>query len=485
MVALLILRTAWLSDDAYITLRVVDNFFHGYGLRWNIGERVQVYTHPLWLLLLLTGRGLTGEVFYTTTLLGAVLSLLAVGTLGLGRARSPWRLLWLGLFLCGSRTFLSYATAGLENPLLHLLLSGFLVVYLREGRLLPLALFAGLALITRLDSALLFGPPLLHAAFRAWQADRRRALRDLLLGLAPLLLWELFALFYYGMAVPNTAYAKLNTGIPAGALLRQGLRYLHNLARWDPPSAVAIVCGLLVAARGPDARPRLCAAGLLLHLLYVIRIGGDFMSGRFLAAPLVCALGLLLRAPLPQGRGRLAWLGLAPLPLLCLASRAPGSYPEWLAGRRPPLYAHGIADERVHYYPTTGLLARRPEPRKSYLPHFGIRLREQGRRVVVENCIGQVGYHAGPTVHILDNYALADPLLARLPVPGGRILRIGHFRRDVPAGYEETLLSGRNQIRDRRLAAFYDELCLLTRAPLLASGRLRAILRLNLYRGLP
>ena len=43
-----ILRAAWLADDAYITIRAVDNLVHGWGPRWNVAERVQVYTHPLW-----------------------------------------------------------------------------------------------------------------------------------------------------------------------------------------------------------------------------------------------------------------------------------------------------------------------------------------------------------------------------------------------------------------------------------------------------
>ena len=42
--ALFVLVNAWVSEDAYITLRVIDNFFNGYGLRWNINERVQVDT---------------------------------------------------------------------------------------------------------------------------------------------------------------------------------------------------------------------------------------------------------------------------------------------------------------------------------------------------------------------------------------------------------------------------------------------------------
>jgi arabinofuranosyltransferase len=47
-----LIRTAWLSDDAYITFRTADNVIHGYGLVWNTAERVQTYTHPLWLALI-------------------------------------------------------------------------------------------------------------------------------------------------------------------------------------------------------------------------------------------------------------------------------------------------------------------------------------------------------------------------------------------------------------------------------------------------
>ena len=38
----LLLRTAWLSDDGLITLRTVLNLTHGYGLTFNIAERVPI-----------------------------------------------------------------------------------------------------------------------------------------------------------------------------------------------------------------------------------------------------------------------------------------------------------------------------------------------------------------------------------------------------------------------------------------------------------
>ncbi len=58
-----VLRAAWLSDDSYITLRTIDNFWNGYGLRWNVIERVQTFTDPLWMLLLAAAYGVTREAF--------------------------------------------------------------------------------------------------------------------------------------------------------------------------------------------------------------------------------------------------------------------------------------------------------------------------------------------------------------------------------------------------------------------------------------
>src|SRR5262245_10428589 len=49
---LLVIRNAWVSDDAIITFRVVENFLAGYGLGYNPYIRVQAFTHPLWMLLI-------------------------------------------------------------------------------------------------------------------------------------------------------------------------------------------------------------------------------------------------------------------------------------------------------------------------------------------------------------------------------------------------------------------------------------------------
>src|SRR5437588_7170203 len=73
-----LIKNAWLSDDGFITLRTVYNFIHGFGLTWNIDERVQTYTHPLWMFLLSGSYFFVRSVYFSSLLLSLGVSMLAV-----------------------------------------------------------------------------------------------------------------------------------------------------------------------------------------------------------------------------------------------------------------------------------------------------------------------------------------------------------------------------------------------------------------------
>ena len=90
-------------------------------------------------------------------------------------------------------------------------------------------------------------------------------------------------------------------------------------------------------------------------------------------------------------------------------------------------------------------------------------------------------FYAGPEVHIVDALALTDPLLARLPPYYQKEWTAGHLERLVPDGYIETQLSGRNELVDPKLNAYYDKLALVTRGPLFSRDwtRMGEIWRFN------
>jgi arabinofuranosyltransferase len=476
-----VIKTAWLSDDALITMRTVDNVVSGYGPRWNVAERVQAYTHPLWMLLLAIPYSVTREAFFTTLSVSIGLSLLAVWIV-LFRVAASWRTAVVGgiVFMC-SKAFVDYSTSGLENPLSHVLMAIFLWAYWKERRLIELWGLAGLIMLSRLDLALLVLPALV---VRSLEHDRRTALRATAVGLVPIVAWEIFSLVYYGSLVPNTAYAKLQTGAATGALLAQGFVYLLDSVGSDPTTLLAIVAFASAAVITDPRRHWPIALGIVLYLAYIVRIGGDFMSGRFMSVLVLCAVAMFVH---------IRWrLPASVLPVLSIVLLIPGVF----ATTRAPLTSafrtfpsdpelavevSGISDERAVYFREAGLLRwtrDAPLPLTQGAKH-GLAARAAGG-VIVSGQVGYFGYHAGPGVHVVDEFGLGDPLLARLPAKPG--WRIGHYLREVPEGYVETLERDRNMIRDPNIARLYEQVRTVTRAPLWSRRRWRAIVDLNLGR---
>ncbi len=476
-----VIRNAWISEDAYITLRTVDNFIHGYGLTWNPGERVQTYTHPLWMLLLSAIYYFTHEVYYSTLFLSIAISLLAVILFAFQIVGN--RIAILGItVLIFSKAFVDYSTSGLENPLSNLILTLFFLIYLRRKAnfktLFFLFLLTALSLVNRLDTVLLFLPPLVYVLFKTRRAN---GLFAAVLGLSPFIAWEIFSLFYYGFPFPNTAYAKLNTGITDIQLIRQGLLYLLNSVQADPLTLLIIVLGIIIPLRKPNKCFLPFSLGIILYLIYVVKIGGCFMSGRFLGVPLFCAVMILCSCRVILSNRQMLIIFSA-IVLVGLISPHPT-----LFGRRDYKIsdagwdANGIADERAFYYSQSGLLqsGRANKLMSDPWVRAGKQARAEGIDLVVSVRIGLFGFFAGPRVHIIDLLALGDPLLSRLPALENPKWRVGHFQRLIPKGYVETLQTGENQLDDKNLAEYYDKLALITRGKLWDLTRLVTIWNMN------
>ncbi len=486
----LVVRNAWLSDDAYITFRTVDNFVHGYGLTWNVAERVQTYTHPLWMFLLAGAYALTGEIYFTSLLLSIAISV-GAAILLVRTVPTRWQAAVVAGILACSKAAVDYATSGLENPLTHLLLVGFLALYVRgdfaSRRLFWLALLAALGMTNRMDTALLYTPALLYAW--ASSAERGKGLLALALGGLPFALWEGFSLLYYGFPFPNTAYAKLNAGLIARrALVQAGLAYLHNSLRADPVTLTVIGAGAAATTTRRAWRRIPVTAGVALYLAYVVYVGGDFMSGRFLSAPLIATLAALPPTRLPPStRPRLGTVCIAAVVALSAASpfsplRAGGAQGGRTGFERGWVRGRGIIDERANYYHNTGLLRALTLPPGTLPDHDwaleGRAARAAGPSVVVKGSVGFFGYFAGPEVYVVDLLGLGNALLARLP-PAESDWVVGHFGRVMPEGYVASLEKGENRLADPNLARYYDALMLVIRGPLFDAARLRAIWAFN------
>lgn len=483
--ALLLVRSSWLSEDAYITFRTVDNFIHGHGLRWNVADRVQVYTHPLWMMLLSGFALFTRELYFTTYIVCMSCTLGTVYLYGARVARSAGTVL-LGIGALGlSRAFVDYSTGGLENPLTHLLLVTFAWQFLRppgsRHRFFLVWLLGTLGALNRLDSVLLFAPGMAWVFWREEMPWKRRFLIASL-GVSPLMVWEVFSLFYYGFPFPNTAYAKLNTGVPRAALLKQGVAYTLNMFQNDPLALILLAGGVILPAVSGFRRLMPFGMGLCLYLGYILWIGGDYMSGRFFTGPILMAVIILGQLNLPVGSagtvlGGLLVFGLgslAPVPTYAIGR----DYATTGTVRRDP---NKVIDERASYHAETTLLGVRRGYAGARIDYVLPRAAAHYAPIVINrSAIGQMGYFSGPGVHLLDVNALADPLLARLPARDNPDWWIGHFERVPPIGYHETLESGENRIDAPDIALYWEKIRLITRGPLFDGERLRTVVALNL-----
>jgi len=494
----LALCNGWLVDDAYITFRVSENFVNGYGARWNISERVQVYTHPLWMMLFTIAHWFTRETYYTAIFLSWIVSIICVGVVAF-KLRSGFRgavFVLLGIIM--SKSFMDYSSSGLENPLTHLILTLFAFAYLElkesPRKVFFLTLAMSLAIVNRHDSILLLFPA---AALTFWINRSWPALGTVLLGAVPFFLWEATSLVYYGFLVPNTAWAKLNTGLSHEILFRTAENYYLQSFMFDHVTLLVLLVSVVCSFVFRCARLWVFGIGLLLHLLYILRIGGDFMSGRFFSSAFLLALIVLSRMKWHLLPRRTYLLILASVVLAGVTNRFPTFAVNTLSGYAEEQEAfntyRNVKDERAFYYRNTGFLAglkRSRWPDMSWRD-LGEQLRDQRTKAFSYYAIGLLGYYAGPDVHILDVMALGDPLLARLTYSDserqGETLGVqthpdfmpGHLQRGTPVGYMETLESGENRIENPELREYYDALCLVTKGPIWTRERWRAIWQLN------
>jgi len=482
---IVVIRNAWMSDDGYITFRTVDNFVNGYGLTWNISERVETYSNPLWMFLVSIIYFFTNEIYYSVIILSITISVLAITIFSFKISKTlVGALLGIGIFIF-SKAFIDYSTSGLENPLTHLTLAIFLFVYIKAKNnfnfkiLFWLSLIAALGTVNRLDILLFFIPTLAYVFFKL---PKLKGLYTVVAGLMPLIAWKAFSIFYYGFPLPNTAYAKvLNTGIPKSDLIQQGFFYFENSIKWDPLTLLIVFAGISLPLIGKQKHLIPVIVGIILYLLYVLQTGGDFMSERYFAAPLFIAVVLI-------SQNNFTSLKRIPLIVLAVIIILVG-----ITAIKPPIFSdemyeeispidHGIVDERGRYHDNTGLyrLGENNGTPEHYGVTEGLEAKISGDSPQVRRIIGMYGYYVGPEIHVIDPFGLGDPLISKLTPSYDPEWRIGHQTRELPPGYFETIKNGTNVIEDKNLAEYYEKIALITRGNLSDVKRLEVIWNMNI-----
>jgi hypothetical protein len=428
----------WTNDDAYISFRYAEHLIHGMGLVFNPGERVEGYTNFLWTLWCALGMrfGAAPETWANTSGIGCFGATIAfLVALTWSRRGQEWLPLPIAaLALALHRDAAIFATGGLETPLFTLLIVAGCAVLTTgpptERRAALAAVAFGLATLTRPDGVV---PTALAGLWLVWDARSRPSVVAAYVALLAIVVlpWIVWKVGYYGELLPNTYFAKSANR----AWWSQGTYYVGLFFAKYAALAVGLAAGLLAWIRlalraTPDERDaepgaalarRQLSLALLVSvgfIVYVARVGGDFMFARFLVpvTPLMLvALEIGIEWLVPAGAERVA---VAALALLAIAFA------------RNPIEAthhpHGIVNERA-WYPASERHAKRRAAESFAAIAQGLPV-----RVAFYGAEAIHAYYTRAPVAIEAEAGLTDRFIARQPL--AKRGRVGH-EKSAPWSY--------------------------------------------------
>jgi hypothetical protein len=273
-------------DDAFISFRYSEHLANGLGLVFNPADGpLEGFTNLSWVVLNAAAMKLGFDPLAFSQSLG--LACLAACMLVLLRVSVPVAFLF-GACVLTMPGFIDVTGSGLETPLASL--AGLLLAYevLTESRsLLRLFGISLLLVTTRPDGVILLAAATLAFAWRSGRRLKRELPLVVALAVPPLLL-AAFRFAYFGELAPNTYFAK-SADVSSWAA---GFAYWVGFAKNSPhvPALIVLWLTALVArARRPTPLDVFGVTTVALYVVYVAKVGGDFMFYRFAfqALPLV------------------------------------------------------------------------------------------------------------------------------------------------------------------------------------------------------
>jgi len=232
IVVLLMLVGYWSiqQDDQHIFYSYAKNLSNGQGYVFNIGERVNATTSPLYTLLLAVSYTILRFLpFVTIPLIGHLIGivslfLICIFLMKAFNSESATLFPFVLPLIFLTNTLLPQAI-GMETFLTMMLALMCLYFYV-NGRLIAASLACSLAVLARPDALLLAGVLMIYDFIRN---RRLPSISMILVFLLPIAAWVMFSLIYFGTAVPSTLSAKL-AQIEAGfwgdgPVFFQGLSY--------------------------------------------------------------------------------------------------------------------------------------------------------------------------------------------------------------------------------------------------------------------
>jgi hypothetical protein len=231
-------------DDTFIFYKYAKNIADGNGYVFNLGEKVNATTSPLYTLLLASLYWLLNPFINVDfVIIGNLISIISIIII----------LLSIKKLLNDDLKFSMFAMIFCAMPLIKFgfgmetFLNLALIVYstylYANNNLTFASIFAGFSVLARLDSALFAGIILLHYIFTKKRIPPISVMLSFLLVIVP---WFIFSKIYFNSYLPTTIGAKLSQN--ELGLFGPGFIFLTNSIRVLPGGYLTILTILLMVA---------------------------------------------------------------------------------------------------------------------------------------------------------------------------------------------------------------------------------------------
>jgi hypothetical protein len=320
-----------LADDAMVSMRYAKDLATGHGLVWNIGERVEGISNPLWTAYMAFLHFFTANPSLLVMITSIVILLACgyiTGLLVFNHTKSSWAAFSSILLLCAAFPLNLWSLRGFEVGCCSFFLllaiyfcstdiKSILQKFIRKnkndsGRNVPSDLSessVGIPLISliviaigtllRLDFFIFMVPFFLLAFFTK---DRKVILRTsiwiAIITAIVMIPQTLLRLWYFGDILPNTYYLK-TLGYPL--LLRLSRGAIVTLKTFFQCQFMALVPLIIISKSKNGILPKMLIFSIITQFAYSIWVGGDAwewydFANRFLATvfPLIIILSVIM-----------------------------------------------------------------------------------------------------------------------------------------------------------------------------------------------
>jgi len=282
-------------DDVYISLRYARNFITGNGLVFNPGEYVEGYTNFLWVILIspFANHPTLAHIWiYTLGIIFSLATIHLVYKLG-GKSKTMWLHHCAALLLAVDVSFVFWTTGGLEVPLFTFLVTASiysLTNELQKPRKIPLTpILLILTCLTRPEGVLISIIIGIYTLINIRKYGTKKFIQASAIFSAPLIIYAIWKLQYYGDILPNTFYAKVGN---KGEDIERGWNFFKTFieGRTFIISILVLIFGIKNIKNHKIA---LYMSILCTYLIYLILVGGDWTM-RFIV-PLLPLFYLILQ----------------------------------------------------------------------------------------------------------------------------------------------------------------------------------------------